>query len=87
CGYCVVLGHNNRRCLLLQGVQANVDPNTSHRIQEQERQTFMRGVGVYTNPVTGNTYFRGGGSNARRVVAEEEVLRGSQPPPGTQPSQ
>ncbi|CAN0893317.1 hypothetical protein LINGRAHAP2_LOCUS18085 [Linum grandiflorum] len=42
---------------------------------------FKRGKGEPLCPVTGNTYFRVGTSNARRTDADEEVVRASQQPP------
>ncbi|CAN1240304.1 hypothetical protein LINGRAPRIM_LOCUS2682 [Linum grandiflorum] len=65
CGYCSELGHNSRRQMLIQTPVVE----------------FKRGKGEPLCPVTGNTYFRVGTSNARRTDADEEVVRASQQPP------
>ncbi|CAN1175062.1 hypothetical protein LINPERHAP2_LOCUS31729, partial [Linum perenne] len=85
CGSCGEVGHNARSCLRNRGVQGVVDPNTNRTQLNNELRTAMQGVGVYTNPTTGNMYYRvpPGGLDARVV---DDVHGGSQPP-ATQPTQ
>ncbi|CAN1121219.1 hypothetical protein LINPERPRIM_LOCUS2050 [Linum perenne] len=58
CGSCGEVGHNARSCLRNHGVRGVVDPNTNCTQLNNELRTAMQGVGVYTNPTTGNMYYR-----------------------------
>ncbi|CAN0925037.1 hypothetical protein LINGRAHAP2_LOCUS34527, partial [Linum grandiflorum] len=60
CGHYREEGHNSRRCYMLRGILAQVNPNTSAQARQRELRTVEQGVGAYTNPVTGNSYYRGG---------------------------
>ncbi|CAN1139802.1 hypothetical protein LINPERHAP2_LOCUS11503 [Linum perenne] len=98
CRTCKGKGHNFRKCPKKDSVSATedvpatvqrprgvVDPNTNQTQLNNELRTAMQGVGVYTNPTTGNMYYMvpPGGLDARVV---DDVIGGSQPP-ATQPTQ
>ncbi|CAN0884115.1 hypothetical protein LINGRAHAP2_LOCUS14748 [Linum grandiflorum] len=75
----------------------NVDPTTTRRALQREVRTACNGIGVYVNPSTGNSYYRGGPSwraGVRRSKAvdrvgtprADEVVQPT-PPPASQPSE
>ncbi|CAN1145484.1 hypothetical protein LINPERHAP2_LOCUS14708 [Linum perenne] len=90
CGTCGSSGHNARSCFRNRGVEAVIDPSTNRMQRNNEMRTAMHGVGVYTNPSTGNMYYRGPptGLNASRSPVVDDYIGGSQPdpPPATQPT-
>ncbi|CAN1217556.1 hypothetical protein LINPERPRIM_LOCUS1055 [Linum perenne] len=57
CGTCKQPGHNSRSCPTKRGIQV-VEINDSRRSVVQRELNTIVGVGVYTNPTTGNTYYR-----------------------------
>ncbi|CAN1158542.1 hypothetical protein LINPERHAP2_LOCUS22191 [Linum perenne] len=91
CGTCGSSGHNARSCYRNRGVEAVIDPRTNRMQRNNEMRTAMHGVGVYTNPSTGNMYYKGPptGLNASRSPVVDDYIGGSQPdpPPATQPTQ
>ncbi|CAN1147528.1 hypothetical protein LINPERHAP2_LOCUS15933, partial [Linum perenne] len=57
CRTCKKHGHNSRSCPTKRGIQV-VELNDSRRSVVQRELNTIAGVGVYTNPTTGNTYYR-----------------------------
>ncbi|CAN0907857.1 hypothetical protein LINGRAHAP2_LOCUS25025, partial [Linum grandiflorum] len=99
CGHCKQAGHNARTCLIRKGVQGvAVDGTTPARVRQEEVSTTLNGVGLYSNPNTGNTYFTLGGRARRgsrgrgrrgprgRGRITDEHAAGPSQPPATQPS-